>query len=57
MDRSRRRRARESRDITNHHEGLSSDDEESQTDISKFNLEKGINTLRTLKQSLCMHLE
>lgn len=39
--RSRRRRAREAKNIRGHHDGLSSDDEESQTDISKFTMEKG----------------
>lgn len=39
--RSRRRRAREKKDLSGHHEGLSSDDEENQSDITKFNLEYG----------------
>lgn len=39
--RSRRRRHRESRDIVGHHDGLSSDDEQNQSEITKFNLEKG----------------
>ncbi|KAK7107892.1 PAX3- and PAX7-binding protein 1-like isoform X2 [Littorina saxatilis] len=38
--RSRRRRARETRNIVNHHEGLSSDDEESQADETKFCMEQ-----------------
>ncbi|XP_041351810.1 PAX3- and PAX7-binding protein 1-like [Gigantopelta aegis] len=38
--RSRRRRQRESKDIRGHHDGLSSDDEENQSDVSKFTLEK-----------------
>lgn len=37
--RSRRRRARENKDISGHHEGLSSDEEENQSDITKFNSE------------------
>ena len=40
-DRSRRRRAREMHNIVNHHEGLSSDDEESQADVTKFSMEQG----------------
>ncbi|GAB1610930.1 PAX3- and PAX7-binding protein 1-like [Argonauta hians] len=39
--RSRRRRARESKDVTGHHEGLSSDDEQNQSDLTKFNTERG----------------
>lgn len=39
--RARRRRAREGKDIKGHHDGLSSDDEESQSEITKFNVEKG----------------
>ncbi|XP_055954462.1 PAX3- and PAX7-binding protein 1-like isoform X2 [Patella vulgata] len=39
--RSRRRRARESKNIFGHHDGLSSDDEENQSEISKFVVEKG----------------
>ncbi|KAJ8315152.1 hypothetical protein KUTeg_007302 [Tegillarca granosa] len=38
--RARRRRAREGKDIKGHHDGLSSDDEESQSEITKFNVEK-----------------
>lgn len=38
--RSRRRRKREMKNIRGHHEGLSSDDEENQSEITKFNLEK-----------------
>ncbi|KAL5009833.1 hypothetical protein ScPMuIL_012138 [Solemya velum] len=37
--RSRRRRARENKQIIGHHDGLSSDDEENQSDITKFNME------------------
>ena len=29
------------RNIVNHHEGLSSDDEESQADVTKFSMEQG----------------
>lgn len=32
---------RESKDIVGHHDGLSSDDEQNQSEITKFNLEKG----------------
>lgn len=39
--RSRRRRAREMKDIVGHHDGLSSDDEENQSEIAKYNVEKG----------------
>lgn len=39
--RSRRRRAREMKDIVGHHDGLSSDDEENHSEIAKYNLEKG----------------
>ncbi|XP_071112400.1 PAX3- and PAX7-binding protein 1-like [Haliotis cracherodii] len=48
--RSRRRRAREAKNIRGHHDGLSSDDEESQTDISKFTMEKDsiVTSARTL---------
>ncbi|XP_062609801.1 PAX3- and PAX7-binding protein 1-like [Saccostrea cucullata] len=38
--RSRRRRARELKDIVGHHDGLSSDEEENQSEIAKYNLEK-----------------
>ncbi|XP_052087083.1 PAX3- and PAX7-binding protein 1-like [Mytilus californianus] len=38
--RARRRRLRESKDIVGHHDGLSSDDEQNQSEITKFNLEK-----------------
>nr|XP_022293371.1 PAX3- and PAX7-binding protein 1-like isoform X2 [Crassostrea virginica] len=38
--RSRRRRARELKDIMGHHDGLSSDDEENQSEIAKYNVEK-----------------
>ncbi|XP_060072979.1 PAX3- and PAX7-binding protein 1-like isoform X2 [Ylistrum balloti] len=40
--RSRRRRKREVKNIRGHHEGLSSDDEENQSEITKFNLEKEV---------------
>ncbi|ESO92141.1 hypothetical protein LOTGIDRAFT_190915 [Lottia gigantea] len=38
--RSRRRRKRENKNLSGHHDGLSSDDEENQFDISRFNLER-----------------
>ncbi|KAH3737797.1 PAX3- and PAX7-binding protein 1-like [Dreissena polymorpha] len=38
--RARRRRAREGKSISGHHEGLSSDDEENQSEITKFNQER-----------------
>ncbi|KAK3577424.1 hypothetical protein CHS0354_032273 [Potamilus streckersoni] len=38
--RARRRRARENKNIVGHHDGLSSDDEENQSEITKFNLER-----------------
>ena len=41
LTRSRRRRARELKDIMGHHDGLSSDDEENQSEIAKYNVEKG----------------
>ncbi|XP_033739538.1 PAX3- and PAX7-binding protein 1-like [Pecten maximus] len=40
--RSRRRRKREVKNIRGHHEGLSSDDEENQSEITKFNSEKDV---------------
>ena len=41
FDRARRRRARETKSVYKHHDGLSSDDEENQSEISKYNVEKG----------------
>ncbi|XP_052809923.1 PAX3- and PAX7-binding protein 1-like [Mya arenaria] len=38
--RARRRRAREGKSISGHNEGLSSDDEENQSEISKYNQER-----------------
>ncbi|XP_074662540.1 PAX3- and PAX7-binding protein 1-like [Tubulanus polymorphus] len=38
--RARRRRAREGQDVNNHKEGLSSDDEENKSEISKFHQER-----------------
>ncbi|XP_013387497.1 PAX3- and PAX7-binding protein 1 [Lingula anatina] len=48
--RARRRRARQSQNIANHHEGLSSDDEESQLDITKAIVER--DRIRTESQKL-----
>lgn len=43
LNRARRRQAREQNGTrTEHKEGLSSDDEETSTDISSFNLERGV---------------
>ena len=39
--RSRRRRARENLAIKDHHEGLSTDDEENQSEITKFRVARG----------------
>lgn len=39
--RTRRRIVRETKNITSHHEGLSSDDEENQSEITKYNQERG----------------
>ena len=39
--RARRRRARENKNIMGHHDGVSSDDEENQSEIMKFNQERG----------------
>ena len=40
-NRARRRRARENKNIIGHHDGVSSDDEENQSEIMKFNQERG----------------
>ena len=39
--RARRRRAREAKGITDHNDGMSTDDEENQGEIAKFNMDRG----------------
>ena len=41
IHRARRRRVRENKSIVGHHDGVSSDDEQNQSEIMKFNQERG----------------
>ena len=50
--RARRRRAREGKNISGHNEGLSSDDEENQSEITKYNQERGGDLYSHFVQSL-----